>query len=313
MARLVADIGGTNCRFAFVGDDGRILDARTLRVADFPGPVEAARAYLGERVVEDAVLAVATPVEDDLVALTNSPWRFSQEAVREALGLRRFAAINDFVAQALAVPRLGPDDLIRIGGGEPLPGRSIAVIGPGTGLGVSALIPTREGWLPLASEGGHVSFAPGSDEEVAVLQALRSRWGHVSAERVISGPGLLEVAHALALMRGIELRLERPEDVTARAAGDCAVCLDTVRLFLGALGGVAGDLALTVLARGGVYICGGICRRLGPLLDHELLRARFEAKGRFRELLGTIPIFVTTRSGMGLIGAAAYGIETGRG
>jgi glucokinase len=305
--RLVADIGGTHARFALCGPDGEPRDEEWLQVADHPGVVEAARAYLAGRKVADAVFAVATPVDSDRIELTNAPWAFSIRATRDALGLARLAVINDFAAQALAVPRLGADDRIQIGGGEPQAGQAIAVIGPGTGLGVSGLLPVNGIWYPIASEGGHVSLAPHDDRDAALLACLRRRFEHVSSERVLSGPGLINLATALAEIDGETLALDDPREVSRLAeSGECPFCKEALERFSSLLGAASGDLALTFCALGGVYISGGLCRNLGPLFDLERFRASFVAKGRFVDYLSRIPIYLVTRRDPGLVGAAAY-------
>lgn len=311
MARLIADIGGTNARFALAGDDGEPLEIRRLKVADYQDLAAAARAYLGDRrPPKKAVIAVATAVESDEVRLTNSPWKFGIEATRRALGLERLAVINDFVAQALAMPDLGPGDREQLGGGEPVAGRVVGVIGPGTGLGVSALFPSGRRWLPVPSEGGHVSLAPVTARERALLERLAARFEHVSLERAVSGPGLLNLAQAIAETDGVGCPAATPEEVTARArAEDCAVCGEALRVFSGLLGGAAGDLALTLGARGGIYIGGGLCASLGPLFDRAAFRRRFEAKGRLAGYVAPIPVWLATRGDTGLLGAARYPLQ----
>jgi glucokinase len=306
MDRLIADIGGTNARFALAGPDGRPHDEQRLLVADFPGPVEAARAYLAGRKVRDAVFAVATPVHSDRVALTNSPWVFSVRATKEALGLDRFVVINDFTAQALAVPRLAPDERVQLGGGEPR-GDAIAVIGPGTGLGVAGLIRVRDEWHPIPSEGGHVSFAPHDEREAAVVLQLQRRFGHVSNERVLSGPGLVNLAAALAALDGAEFDVTDPHEVARRAeTGECRFCREALERFSSLLGAAAGDLALLFCATAGVYIGGGLCKRLGGVFDAGRFRAAFVAKGRFEQYLSAIPVYLVIRRDPGLLGAASY-------
>ena len=307
MDRLVADIGGTHARFALAGPDGQPHDEQKLLAADFPGPLEAARAYLAGRKVRDAVLAVATPVYSDWIDLTNSPWAFSVAELRQQLGLERIAAINDFTAQALAVPRLAPEDRILIKPGQPRQGCAIAVIGPGTGLGVAGLLPVQGTWYPIPSEGGHVSFAPHDDRDAAVLARLRARFGHVSNERVLSGPGLINLATTLAELDGEELALDDPREVSRRAqTGESRHCREALERFSSLLGAAAGDLGLLYCALGGVYIGGGLCKRLGSLLDVERLRKSFVAKGRLSYYLELIPIYLVTRRDPGLLGAAVY-------
>ena len=230
MERLIADIGGTHARFALAGSDGRPYDEQKLLVADFPGPVEAARAYLAGRKIRDAVLAVATAVDSDWIALTNAPWAFSVAATREALGLNRLAVINDFTAQALAVPRLASEECTQIKAGQPRRGSAIAVIGPGTGLGVGGLLPIQDTWYPIPSEGGHVSLATHDEREAALLARLRRRFGHVSNERVLSGPGLINLATALAELDGERDRFGELQ-VRCRAAPRVASALIAGKLW----------------------------------------------------------------------------------
>jgi glucokinase len=305
--RLVADIGGTHARFALCGPDGELQAEQWLQVADHPGVVEAARAYLAGRQVTHAVFAVATHVDSDWVHLTNAPWGFSVRVTEEALGLQRLAVINDFAAQALAVPRLAPDERTHIGGGEPQAGAAIGVIGPGTGLGVAGLLRVQARWYPIPSEGGHVSLAPHDQRDAALLAYLRRRFGHVSNERVLSGPGLINLASGLAAIDGEALALDDPREVSKRAqSGECRFCQEALARFASFLGAAAGDLALTLCALGGVYISGGLCRNLGAQFDRERFRAGFVAKGRFAGYLTRIPTYLVLRRDLGLLGAAAY-------
>ena len=307
MDRLIADIGGTNARFALTGPDGRPHDEQRLLVADFPGPVEAARAYLAGRKVRDAVFAVATPVDSDWIDLTNAPWAFSVRAVQQALDLARIAVINDFTAQALAVPRIEPDERIQIVAGDPQPGGAIAVIGPGTGLGVAGLLPILDTWYPIPSEGGHISLAPHNEREASILALLQTRFGHVSNERVLSGPGLINLATALAELDGEVIDLDDPREVSRRAeSGQCRHCREALERFSSFLGAAAGDLDLRFCALGGVYISGGLCKRLGALLDVPRFRESFVAKGRFADYLARIPVYLVIRRDPGLLGAASY-------
>jgi glucokinase len=307
MARLIADIGGTNARFALVGAGGEVRDERHLLVRDFPDPASAAEAYLGTNRVSEAVIAVATPVESDEIGFTNSPWRFSVAGLKAKLGLRELAVINDFVAQALAMPHLASSEIEPMGDGAAAAGRTVGVLGPGTGLGVSALIPGRGSWTALPTEGGHVSFAPGNEREDRVLAVMRRRLGHVSNERLLSGQGLLNLARSLAEIEGRTTRAASAEDVTEAArSSSCPACVEAVAMFSALLGAAAGDLALTVGARGGVYVAGGVCLRLGPLFDRAAFRRRFVDKGRMRAYLEPIPAWLVLRGDTGLIGAAHY-------
>lgn len=307
MTRLIADIGGTNARFAIVGEDETPTDEVNLLVRDFIDPAVAVESYLAGRAVDEAVLAVATPVESDEVRFTNSPWAFSIPALKARLGLRELHVINDFVAQALAMPHLAANEREQIGGGAPVANRAVGVLGPGTGLGVSALIPGRAGWTALPTEGGHVSFAPGNARERSVLEHLTTRFGHVSNERLLSGQGLLNLAQTLAAIDGRETTATTPEEVTTAArTGACPACVEAIAMFSELLGSAAGDLALVIGARGGVFIAGGVCLRLGPLFDRAAFRRRFEAKGRLRPYLEPIPAWLVLRRDTGLMGAAHF-------
>jgi glucokinase len=307
MQRLIGDIGGTNARFALVGADGQPAAVRALPAKDFPGLVEAAAAYLDGRPVAEAVIAVATPVEGDRVSFTNSHWSFSVEEARRRMGLERLEVINDFVAQALSVPHLAEGEREQIGPGAPLPGGPVGVIGAGTGLGVSALVTAGDRTVALATEGGHASLAPGTERERALLDRLAKRFGHVSKERVLSGPGLLNTAQALAETDGETVAATTPVEVTRMAGdGSCPYCAEAVATYSGLLGSASGDLALTLGAKGGIYIAGGVSLGLGPLFDRALFRRRFEEKGRMRAYLAPIPTYLITRGDTGLLGAARH-------
>ncbi|MGI9437320.1 MAG: glucokinase [Geminicoccaceae bacterium] len=303
---LVTDIGGTNARFALVEADGNIFDERTLKTGDFKGVVEAAEAYLGGRAIESVVLVVAGPVESDEIALTNCPWVFSLEETKVALGVERLQAMNDFVAQALAIPRLDAADLVKLGGGEALEDRPIVVIGPGTGLGVAGLLKVGDRFRPIPTEGGHVDFAPGDDVEIDVLRLLRQKFGRVSNERLLSGPGLVNFANALAELKGGDFEIGDPSEVVARAETEaCPICIEAIDRFCRLLGAAAGDLALSYGARGGVYLAGGMIAHLGRWFDVDRVMQAFSDKGRFAAYLAAIPVIRVARTDTGLIGAAA--------
>ena len=309
--RIIADIGGTNARFALIDDAGRAGEARILRCADYPDPVAAAEAFLDATAPTSrpkrGAIAVASPVAGDRVTMTNHPWSFSVEDVRRRLGLDALRVINDFEAIALAIPHLGGDDLYRVGGGDPVPDMAVAVFGPGTGLGVSALVPTAEGWAPLATEGGHVTMAACNEREAAVLALLRRDHGHVSAERVISGPGLVNLYLSLSALEGLRADpAATPDEVSRRAAeGASPAAAEALEMFCAMLGTVASDLALSLGARGGVYIAGGIVPKLGPAFAASGFRRRFEDKGRFADYLAAIPVFVITHPLPAFVGLSA--------
>jgi glucokinase len=306
--RLLADIGGTNARFALQGENGSFDDIEVLACADYPTLGEAMRAYLGRatgrglaaHAVRHAAIAIANPVEEDRVSMTNHHWSFSIDALRVQQGLTTLLVVNDFAALAMSLPHLAPDQRERIGGGIELPNRPIGLIGPGTGLGVSGVIPAGKRWIALAGEGGHVSFAPSTKEEVAILEALWDQYGHVSAERLLSGMGLELIHHALTGQR-----LEAPAITGAAIDGSSSDCVVTVQAFCAILGSVAGNVALTLGATGGMYIGGGIVPRLGKLFTESAFRARFEDKGRLSPYLARIPTYLITEQYPALRGVSA--------
>ncbi len=295
--RLVADIGGTNARFALVAS-GTLTPQleQTVRCADFDSLEGAVRAYLrgcGDPVVREAAFDVATGITGDYVHLTNGPWGFSVEQTRRALGLSRLTVINDFTALALSVPALRPEEKRKIGGGAAVADTAIAVIGPGTGLGVSGLVPVAGGWAVLQGEGGHVSYSPGTPRELDVLRWLLGRFDHVSTERVVSGMGLQNLYQAICALDDVEAKPLAPDAITAAAlAGDHPQCREALDLFCAVLGGAAANLVLTLGARGGCYIGGGIVPRLGAYFDRSPFRARFEHKGRFSNYVAAVPTYV---------------------
>jgi glucokinase len=306
---LVGDVGGTNARFALVDENRRIYAERTLVGTDFAGLRTAIEAYLREvdaPRLSRAAIAVATPVTSDWIQFTNSLWSFSIEATRRELGLEQLRVLNDFTALALALPLLDSDERRTVGGGAALANAPIGLIGPGTGLGVSGLVWSGHQWIPLETEGGHVTFSPTNEREWAIGQILRRRFGHVSPERVLAGPGWVDVYTALAELDGWAAEDLTPTEITRRAlAGTCPHCLEVQEFFCGALGTAAGNLAITLGARGGVYIGGGIVPRLGEFFDRSAFRARFEAKGRFSAYLAAIPTWVITATNPALRGVAA--------
>ncbi len=313
-ARLLGDIGGTNARFAWQAGDGAPLqDILALATADHPSVGAAISHFLaatGRNAPPWCAIGIANPITGDRVQMTNSHWSFSISALQAELGFERLRVINDFTALALALPDLVPSELRQLGGAATVPDSAIGLIGPGTGLGVSGLLPgaTPGTWVPLQGEGGHVTLPAADEREAAVLRVLHERFGHASAERAVSGMGL-EALHA-ALTTLDEPANTKPAlpaaEITARAlAGSDARCTEAVALFCSFLGSVAGNLALTLGARGGVYIGGGIVPRLGALFEGSAFRERFEAKGRFRGYLAQIPVFVIhTSVSPALLGAA---------
>lgn len=300
LPRLIADIGGTNIRLAWIPRAGEAArDQRVLPCADFPDVEAAVRHYLqdtGAPAPRLAALGIANPVTGDQVRMTNHTWQFSQRALQQALGLQRLVVINDFTALALSLPLLDASLLRQVGGGAADPHSAVALIGAGTGLGVSGLVypPGSTQAAALAGEGGHVTLPTESVLEFQVMEQLQRRYGHVSAERVLSGQGLVDLYHALRTLRGEGgADVMHAAEVTTRGLdGSDAVAVQVLEMFCGWLGSVAGNLVLTLGARGGVYIGGGIVPRLGEWFDRSPFRSRFEAKGRFRGYLEPIPCWV---------------------
>jgi glucokinase len=316
--RLLADIGGTNARFALELGPGRIAHIEVLACASHATLGEALRAYLAlpdvaevvaaRGAVRHAAIAIANPVMGDMVRMTNHHWEFSIEALRRECGFDTFVVVNDFEALAMALPWLTDGDKIQIGGGAPGTGAPIGLLGAGTGLGVSGLIPAPDGksWTALRSEGGHVTFSPANETEVAILQYAWREFEHVSAERFLSGAGVELIYRALAQHRGVGGdALDAPEISRRALSGECALCDEVVDVFCGMLGTVAGNLAVTLGAQGGVYIGGGIVPRLGERFARSCFRRRFEQKGRFAAYLAAVPTYVITADYPAFLGVSA--------
>lgn len=308
--RLIADIGGTNARFALQRASGAPENLKTFATADHPSLEKAVRAYLAAVSLDEpphsAAIAVAAPLTGDRVELTNSAWSFSISELKTALGLEGLHVVNDFVAIALSIMRLEPRDARQVGGGAALPATPIAVLGPGTGLGVSGLVPSETGWLPLATEGGHVTLPATTERESEVISAMRQAFDHVSAERALSGPGLRNLYAALSELSGKAPEPLSPDEITRRALGNLdPTCDEALDMFCAMLGTVAGDLALSAGARGGVFIAGGIVPRIVDRFASSGFRERFEDKGRFRPYMQAIPTYVITRPMPALLGLAA--------
>ncbi|MCW5623748.1 MAG: glucokinase [Burkholderiales bacterium] len=309
LTRLVGDVGGTNARFALVPEGGSLPEReRTLPCTDFPDLEAAVRHYLaleGNPPVRAAAVAVATPITSDQIRFTNNHWAFSVDATRQALGLDRLVMVNDFTALALSLPLLRPDELRQVGGSTGVPGRPIALLGPGTGLGVSGLIPHGNGWIPLEGEGGHTAFSPTTPREARVLETLWTRFDHVSTERLVSGPGLVLLYEVLCGLDHVHLVLDTPHQITeAGIARSNPQAFEALTMFCAILGAAAANLCLTLGARGGVFVGGGIVPRLGSWFDTSPFRARFETKGRFSDYVAAVPVFVITGNNPALRGVA---------
>lgn len=307
--RLLADIGGTNARFGLERERGEVDSIEVLACNDYNTVVDAVKVYLekvGNPRVKFGAFAIANPVLGDWVQMTNHHWAFSIETTRQALDLEVLILINDFTAQAYAISKMPDEQLVRIGGSECEMHAPKAVLGPGTGLGVSALIPCKDGtYTALAGEGGHVSFAPFDDTEVMIWQYAKRRYRHVSAERFLSGSGLVLIYEALADREGIKSYKMSPESISEQAlSGKSPLCRLTLDIFCAMLGTVSSNLALTLGARSGVYLCGGIIPRFIDYFKTSPFRIRFENKGRFDAYLAAIPVYVVLEKYAGVKGVA---------
>jgi glucokinase len=318
--RIVGDVGGTHVRLARLDEGGRPRETRRYGSAGFAGPAEAVEQFLEDlgqpegaarRAASpfELALAIAGPAQGENLALTNLHWSFSRTEVRQRLGLERFEVLNDFEALALSVPSLEGDDKLLVKEGRPASVAPIVVVGPGTGLGAASLLPAGSRYAVVAGEGGHRDLAAANEEEWQVVRKLAIRFGHVSAERALSGPGIENLYGALGAIHGVAVeevgaaaiaRLSRSGDALARRATE---------LFSGWLGAVAGDLALTLGARGGVYLAGGVLEGLGEAFDRTRFGERFLAKGRLRAFLEPIPVWRIVRPDAALLGCAARLLE----
>lgn len=315
--RLLGDVGGTNARFAWQPHPQSDLECiQSLACTDYPDLSSAVKAYLEiNRLprMKAACIGIATAVTGDHICMTNLAWSFSIREMKTLLALEELLLINDFTALALALLDLRAEQKVRIGQAcEIMPRQPIALIGAGTGLGVSGLLPaTNTSWVPISGEGGHITLAAGSKEEFEVIKYLRNRYSHVSAERILSGQGLLDLHEALCKVKGrpwepIPLAVEISDKALIHGDKDS---LETMNMFAGFLGSVAGDLALTLGARGGVYIGGGIVPRWLGWFEQSTFRDRFEQKGRFSGYLKAIPTWVISADDPPALWGAARALD----
>jgi len=306
---LVADVGGTNARFA-------LADLATLDIADvevFPTAAyatfaDAIRAYLKDvsDPIEHVAIAAAAPIMGDEVKFTNSPWSFTASGLRADAGLKDVHVLNDFEALSLSLPHLASDELHQIGGGDPLTHGPKVVLGPGTGLGVAGLVWSGTGWIAMPGEGGHVTLGAEDAGELALIERLRKGRDRLSVERALSGPGLSELHQAVAASHGHSAEALSPAEVETRAlGGEDEIAEEALDVFVQWLGRFAGDIALVMGARGGVYLGGGIAPKLLSRLDQGDFRAAFERKGRMTDFVAPIPIYVILAEFAALKGAAA--------
>jgi len=319
---LVADVGGTNARFAVAershecpSSGFRLVDPRSLAVSQFGNFDDAIAEYLdssglAQAGVAGASLAVASAVGIGEIRFTNSPWRFSRKSLTERFQFKKLLIVNDFEALARQIEHSPPSFINRCRDGESHPTAARIVVGPGTGLGVAGLIrhssaDGRSRWIPIPGEGGHIAFAPGDDIEEALLAYLRKSFGRVSIERVASGPGLTNIYQFLACRAGCESKDDSPDAISKRALSTAdPIATDAVNLFLGIVGSFAGDAAMMFGARGGVFLGGGILPRLVPLLGKSGFFKKFDEKGRHSDWMAKIPIDLIVNDKAALLGAA---------
>ncbi|MDY6942997.1 MAG: glucokinase [Pseudomonadota bacterium] len=295
---LLADVGGTNSRFALADEQGRIFEPRNFLNKDFPDLYSVIKRYLeglSERYeLSIGAFAVAGPIRSDgSIHMTNLGWDIDPAVLARTLGLQRIDLLNDFTALAWSMPVLSDEDFVIIGPRRTVAPGPLAILGPGTGLGVSGLLPHGDGWCAISGEGGHVTLAPADRAEADVIERLRPQWGHVSAERLVSGPGLVAMYRLLAADDNGP-PCDTPREVTLAATTGNAIAARVLEMFFSFLGNVTGNLALTLGAQGGVYLAGGILPQMVPLLQASCFRARFVDKGRYRDYLDAIPTYVVT-------------------
>lgn len=313
---LVADIGGTNARFSIAAIDSDAIAVEApcaFRAADFRTIDEAVAAFLEQAPVrpDAACFAVAAPVGAPQIEFTNSPWVLDVEAMRRRLGVDRFLVVNDFAALAASVRRLETADVLRVKDGVADAAAPTLVIGPGSGLGQSLIVPCGSRDHIIATQGGHVGFAPGNDEEIAVLKILARDYGRVSAERLLSGPGLENIHRALGALAGEAENHLPADEITAASPETDPLAAKATAMFCAILGATAGDAALAAGAFGGVFLGGGILPKIREKLAKSEFASRFCAKGRMRALLEPVPVDLIVRDGAALLGAAALLAESG--
>jgi glucokinase len=292
----LGDIGATNARFATLRG-AQIGPITSLNVRDFATPVDALRVFLAAQPADfrptRAAFAGAGPLLDGRITMTNAPWTIDGAVIDAAFGWSSTVILNDFAALAWSLPALTAADIRPIGGGRAVAGAPLAVLGPGTGFGVAGLVRGRAEEIVLVTEGGHATLAGVTDRDDAIIAVLRRRFGHVSVERALSGGGLEALCDAVTLVDGLKTPTRDAADVVLHAlAGDCAASVAALELFCAWLGSVAGNVALTLGARGGVYIAGGMVPRFVDFLARSPFRARFEGKGRLASYLAAIPTAV---------------------
>lgn len=308
---LLGDIGGTNARFSILADAGaEPKQFPNLHGADFATIDDAIRQGVLEKSdvkPRSAILAIAGPINGDEIPLTNSGWVVRPKTMISDLGFEDVIVINDFEAQALAISSLSGDGREPIGSAAEHPAASRAVLGPGTGLGVAGLIHAQDKWIPVPGEGGHIDIGPRSERDLQIWPHLDPIEGRISAEQIICGRGLLNLYHAICAVEGVTPTLKEPADVSTRGlSGDDPIAAETLSLFVTYLGRLAGDIALLFMAKGGVYLSGGISQKILAALKKPEFRAAFEDKAPHSAMMRTIPTYVVTHPLAALEGLASY-------
>ena len=307
---LIADIGGTNARFAVVEHPGgRHRDLGTAATRVYADPIAAIRetATAGsERTPRTAIFAIAAPIEGDRVAFTNCPWVFEPKRLIAELGFTDVVVINDCEAPGLALPGLAADDVVEVGNGVARAGATKLVVGPGTGLGVGQLVHSRGSWIPVPGEGGHVTFAPRGARELAIVGLLAQDLGRVSAEHILNGAGLVRLHRAIRTLDGLPVEAIDPAAVTTAALAGEPTAVEVLDIWSEALGRFAGDMALVCLPHGGVHIGGGIPPRVLPFLTDGRFRAAFDDKEPYRDMMAGFSVRIVVHPVPAFVGLAAF-------
>jgi len=319
---LVADIGGTNARFGLVDIEGtraappvyQAQHQRKLRCAEYPDIASMIRAYAqtsGVPLPAFACLAIAGPIHNGKVRMTNLAWEFSIKGLQEELGMEALDVLNDFAALAYATPHLPAETLLQLHPGNPDSNSPLLVLGPGTGFGMAALVPCAQHWKIVPTEGGHCNFAPGNDREIEILQRLRKDHEHVSVEHLLCGQGLVRIYKALALIEGKTAQDYDPADINNKGqSGDDPLCRAALEQFCEMLGSAAGDKALDLGAQGGVFLGGGISPKIADFIPRTRLLERYLAKGPMGNYVQQIPLNVIAEDSAALVGTAAWLVDT---
>ncbi|MEM1377156.1 MAG: glucokinase [Pseudomonadota bacterium] len=308
---MIADIGGTNARFSILVDahaEPKIFE--NIQAADYPDLNEAIQKHVLDRtslIPHTAVLAVAGPVDGDVIDLTNNHWVVEPLKMISDLGFEEVVVLNDYEAQALAAVALQPDQLQQIGEGTQDDDANRVVLGPGTGLGVAGLVHAANRWIPVAGEGGHVDLGAQTERDAQVFAHLERINGRISGEQILCGRGLLNLYQAVCHADGVEIEFSDPVEVSESAiAGTNPQAIETISLFSEYLGRVAGDLALVFMAQGGVYLTGGITKKILPVFDEARFRTAFANKAPHAALMSDIPTYAVINDRAPMKGLAAF-------